>query len=121
MQPGPELMLVTTVDAAAVSSCGGMPGGMQRMRAPQPERVEGSLSEMPVGDFYRANCAVCHGDRRQGIIGPPLLPATLTADDEFYFDVIANGRPGTAMPAWSALGLEAGDIRALIRFLRTEP
>lgn len=94
---------------------------MQRMHAPQPERVEGSLNEMPVGEFYRANCAECHGDRRQGGIGPPLLPATLTADDEFYFDVIASGRPGTAMPAWSALGLAPGDIRALTSFLRTEP
>jgi hypothetical protein len=114
-------MLVSAVAAAAVAGCGGMPGAMQRMHAPQPERIEGSLSEMPVGDFYRANCAVCHGDRRQGAIGPPLLPATLTEDDDFYFDVIANGRPGTAMPAWSALGLGSGDIRALISFLRTEP
>ena len=114
-------MLVTTVAAAAVAGCGGMPGGMHRMHAPQPGRVEGSLSEMRVGDFYRANCAVCHGDRRQGVIGPPLLPATLTADDEFYFDAIANGRPATAMPAWSRLGLAPGDIRALIDFLWTEP
>lgn len=48
-------MLVTTVAAAAVAGCGGMPGGMHRMHAPQPGRVEGSLSEMRVGDFYRAN------------------------------------------------------------------
>ncbi len=94
---------------------------MREMHAPQPQRVEGSLSEMPVAEFYQANCAVCHGDRRQGAVGPPLLPATLTAGDEFYFDVIANGRPGTAMPAWSELGLAAEEIRVLIRFLRTEP
>ncbi len=121
MRPGTALVLAAAVAAAAVAGCGGMHRGMQGMHAPQPERVEGSLSEMPVGEFYRANCAVCHGDRRQGVIGPPLLPATLTADDEFYFDVIANGRPGTAMPAWSRLGLGSGDISALISFLRTEP
>jgi mono/diheme cytochrome c family protein len=91
------------------------------MHAPQPERVEGSLSEMPVSEFYGANCAACHGARRQGGIGPPLVPSRLIESDEFYFEVIANGRPGTAMPAWSQLGLSSADTTALIAFLRTEP
>lgn len=121
MRPATVLILVATVVAATIAGCGGMRRSMQEMHAPQPERVEGSLAEMSVGEFFRANCAVCHGERRQGSVGPPLLPVTLTEDDEFYFDVIANGRPGTAMPAWSALGLAPGDIDALIRFLRTEP
>ena len=79
------LMLVTAVAVAAVASCGamGMGSGGQRMQAPQPKRVEGFLSEMSVEEFFQGNCAVCHGDRRQGGSRPRLLPSALLADDDF--------------------------------------
>ena len=84
-------------------------------------RVEGSLAEMSTEEFFQANCAACHGGRRQGGIGPALQPATLTETDDFYFKALAEGRPGTAMPAWSDLGLAPEDIRALIALLRAKP
>ncbi len=74
---------------------------------------------LAVADFFKANCAVCHGQNRQGGVGPALTPARLTNTDEFYFDTITNGRPGTAMPSWKAAGLSEEDIRNLVQFVKT--
>ncbi len=114
-----KLALGVAVVAALVAGCGGMGGMRGMMRA--PEQIEGSLAEMSVSEFFSANCATCHGGRRQGGIGPPLIPSRLIQSDEFYFEAIANGQPGTAMPAWSRRGLSSADIDTLIAFLRTEP
>jgi cytochrome c5 len=109
-------LLIALTSVLLLASCGGM-GGMMR----QPSGVEGSLDEMSVGEFYQANCAACHGGQRQGSLGPALVPSRLTEGDEFYMDAIANGRPGTAMPAWGGLGLTDSDIAVLVEFIRTEP
>jgi mono/diheme cytochrome c family protein len=71
-----------------------------------------------VGTFFAQNCAVCHGQNREGLIGPALLPSVLTQSDEFYHDTIANGRPGTAMPAWAAAGLTDEEITHLVNFIK---
>ncbi|MFN8639860.1 MAG: cytochrome c [Dehalococcoidia bacterium] len=80
--------------------------------APSGPLVKG----IAVADFFKANCAVCHGQNRQGGVGPALTPARLTNTDEFYIDTIANGRPGTAMPSWKAAGLSEDDIKNLMQF-----
>ncbi|HEC23898.1 MAG TPA: hypothetical protein ENI95_13370 [Chloroflexi bacterium] len=75
----------------------------------------------PVDQAFRDTCGGCHGPNREGGTGPALIPARLTADDEFYFDTIKNGRPGTVMPAWGAAGLSDEEIWALVEYIRTEP
>ena len=85
---------------------------------------EGMVKEQPVADFFQVNCSACHGADRRGIsgLGLPLLPDALTQEDDFYFDTIKNGRPGTVMPAWGETAdVSDDDIHALIAFLRTEP
>lgn len=73
-----------------------------------------------VADFFKANCAVCHGQNRQGGVGPALTPARLTQPDEVYANVIANGRPGTAMPAWrQTANLSDEDIQNLVTYIKT--
>lgn len=75
---------------------------------------------LAVASFFQANCAVCHGAQRQGGVGPALLPARLTQPDEFYANVIANGRPGTAMPAWRQTAqLTDEEIQNLVTFVKT--
>jgi len=86
-----------------------------------PDEIEGSLEDMSVDEFYQANCASCHGANRQGGVGPALVPDRLVEPDDFYFNTIAHGRPGTLMPAWSDLGLSDSEIRALVEYLRTPP
>ncbi|HEX3681164.1 MAG TPA: c-type cytochrome [Bryobacteraceae bacterium] len=52
--------------------------------------------------LYGENCAGCHGDRGRNapgrILNDPLYLAVIPRDE--LQNVIANGRPGTAMPAW---------------------
>jgi mono/diheme cytochrome c family protein len=73
----------------------------------------------PIDQFFAINCAACHGVDRQGIVGPALTRDVLTESDDFYFDTIANGRPGTVMPAWRDAGLNDSEISALVTFLKT--
>lgn len=75
----------------------------------------------PIGQYYADTCGGCHGPSREGGTGPALIPARLSADDDFYFDTIKNGRPGTAMPAWGTIGLSNEEIWGLIGFIRSEP
>lgn len=50
------------------------------------------------------DCGSCHGLRMNGGLGPALLPKQLEAQSiEFIANTILNGRPGSAMPAWSGL------------------
>ena len=87
--------------------------------APEGDPAAGVVQGLPVGDFFQANCAVCHGADRAGItgLGLPLTPTALTQPDEFYHETIANGRAGTAMPAWSPQ-LSDEDISALVQFIK---
>jgi mono/diheme cytochrome c family protein len=53
--------------------------------------------------FYATTCASCHGPTGNGSSSVPSLnrEAIRTADRDWLIDIISNGRPGTAMPAWS--------------------
>ena len=75
----------------------------------------------PIDEYFTDACGGCHGPNREGATGPALVPGRLTSSDDFYFDVIANGRPGTVMPAWTALGLTDEEIWGLVGYMRTEP
>jgi mono/diheme cytochrome c family protein len=91
---------------------------------PEPGGTEpagGSVQSVPVADFFQATCAACHGADRAGItgLGLPLTPDALTQPDEFYFDTIAEGRPGTVMPSWRANGLTDEEIQTLVEFITT--
>jgi nitrite reductase (NO-forming)/hydroxylamine reductase len=89
-----------------------LPGGAV---APLP------FNGQPVDQVFRDTCGGCHGPHREGGTGPALIPERLTSNDEFYFDTIKNGRPGTVMPAWGSLGLSDEEIWALVGYIRSEP
>lgn len=96
-------------------------GGASAQAAAEPKAAPSgpTVQGVAVGDFYQKTCATCHGNKRQGIVGPALTPAKLTNTDDFYFNTVKNGRPGTAMPAWGAAGLKDDDIKALVTFIKT--
>ncbi len=79
---------------------------------------DGLVQGGPPVDFFLANCAACHGQNREGIVGPALTPERLTEPDAFYQDTIKNGRTGTAMPPWGGMLTDA-DIEAMVHFLKT--
>jgi plastocyanin/DNA-binding beta-propeller fold protein YncE len=89
-----------------------MPGG-----AVAPSLFEGEGVETA----FRDSCSGCHGPKREGATGPALIPGRLGADDDTYFDVIKNGKPGTVMPAWGPAGLSDEEIWALVGYIRSEP
>jgi len=76
--------------------------------------------------LYEANCIACHG--RTGVPPPGLnlnpYPLDLTVHvpqhpDGQLYRFIANGIPGTAMPAWKEQGMTDEEIWHLVNYLRT--
>lgn len=48
--------------------------------------------------LYAQSCSACHGDKRQGGVGPALGPSKLS--DAQLFEIIAKGRTEAGMPAF---------------------
>ncbi|MBI5247600.1 MAG: c-type cytochrome [Elusimicrobia bacterium] len=69
--------------------------------------------------IFSARCASCHGVQGEGGIGSRLNSDSFLrmADDEFLFNAVSKGRPGTAMPAWYFL--PSRDVADLLKFMRT--
>jgi cytochrome c oxidase cbb3-type subunit 3 len=96
----PELLAccLSVIASLAVGGCGRLPG----KPGPGPEVPRPSSVLDPVV-LYSANCAGCHG--AGGKHGPAMAlsdPVYLAiVDDSTLRSTIANGRPGTAMSAFS--------------------
>jgi mono/diheme cytochrome c family protein len=52
--------------------------------------------------LYLEHCSPCHGLQGQGVDAPPLRNSQFvqTGGSQALYDTIADGRPGTEMPAW---------------------
>jgi len=86
--------------------------------APQEVMVQGR----PIAQFFADTCGGCHGVHREGALGPALIPQRLSQDDEFYFRIIEDGRPGTSMlPKGGQPQLTDDEIHALVTFIKSEP
>lgn len=107
--------------AAGASSLAAACGGGADTSTPVPDDGGAPFDGRTAAEFYATNCSSCHGVDRRGARGPALTPNSLTMDDAFYFETIARGRLGTAMPAWRRSGLTDAEISALIDFLRSPP
>lgn len=79
----------------------------------------GTVTGRPASEYFLDSCAGCHGTDRRGATGPALLPERLTQSDEYYIDVIANGKPGTVMPPWGSQ-LSDEDIVTLVEYIRSD-
>lgn len=95
----------------------GGPGEATPEPLPEEPEAQVEINGVLVGTFYSQNCAVCHGQAREGGVGLPLTPADLTQPDDVYVDTILNGRPGTAMPPWSST-VSPEDAQAIVTFLK---
>ena len=68
--------------------------------------------------YYAEHCVSCHGEDREGGLGPSLVsPEFLRlADDRFLHATLTRGRRGTAMGDYSFLGARTlGDLVAYLR------
>jgi len=74
--------------------------------------------------IFLKNCSPCHGIQGQGVSAPPVRNNLFiqTGSNQDIFNLIANGRPGTAMPAWLEVNggsLTAHEITNAISYLMT--
>lgn len=93
---------------------------------------QGGASTPNGAALYAKMCALCHGEQGEGYAAPGATALNnpdflAVAGDEYLFENIARGRPGTRMSAWSKTHdgpLSDADVRALVAFIRqwqTEP
>jgi cytochrome c55X len=69
-------------------------------------------------NFLEQDCGSCHGLKRTGGLGSPLVPKRLEdMDDNVLADIILNGIPETAMPPWKEIIAEE-EAYFLIKQLR---
>jgi mono/diheme cytochrome c family protein len=74
--------------------------------------------------IFIKNCTTCHGVQGEGVSAPALRDSQYikTGSDQDIFATIAQGRPGTAMPAWlQANGgpLTADQIQNAVAYLHS--
>lgn len=82
----------------------------------------GDTADVSIGiarTIYMANCTMCHGRSGEGDLGPSLSTQEFLtiAGDDYLYETIASGRPGTGMPAWRSLSNE--DAASLIKLIRS--
>ncbi len=111
-------MVAAGAMALALAGCGRMPGAPRTEYVP-PDKVTDFAT------LYNTNCRACHGPNGQNgpamDLGNPEYQALV--DDATLRNIIANGMPGTQMPAWaqSAGGmLTDAQVDALVTGMRKE-
>jgi len=65
-------------------------------------------------DIYTQNCAACHGEHMEGVIGPQLVGDDY--DEEILFELIYSGIPENGMPSFASLGSDK--VWKLVNFIK---
>ena len=69
-----------------------------------PQKVLDLIPSVFAADTFLQNvCGACHGPDLKGRIGPNLQDAATRLTAEELIAIIAGGRHGTSMPAWSSV------------------
>ena len=123
-----KLAILTTLLIAGlflISCAGAQP--IPTQPAPTPPPTPATIptpAAIDAAKLFATNCAVCHGEKRQGVsgLGPALTPTSLTKlSDAEVKSTILKGRSNTAMAGFEGrLSLE--EIDALVQLIkRTSP
>ncbi|GEM_PF-1166996 len=84
-----------------------------------PEAPAAPTADMALGQtVFEANCAVCHGQNGEGLVGPQLGGGAAVAnfpDPADQIAVVTDGRGG--MPAWGS-SLSEEEIAAVVAYER---
>jgi mono/diheme cytochrome c family protein len=98
-QPSGLTPVPTLAPAATLTLAPAIQGGAAAAAAPSAAGKGDAALGVPI---YEQHCTSCHGIEGQGGIGPTLRNNQFiqTGGDQGIFTTIANGRPGTKMPAW---------------------
>ncbi len=106
--------LTTTTLAGATSTTASPSGTTTTVGSSDPALIAKGLA------LFNTICQACHGADGAGGLGPELKPNAFVgaSGDAAVRQVIENGLPGTAMPAWQGR-LPADDITAVVALLRS--
>ncbi|NJL24299.1 MAG: cytochrome c [Calothrix sp. SM1_5_4] len=75
-------------------------------------------TEIELRRLVRHDCGSCHGLTLRGGLGPELSQERIRKlSDTYLFEVIKNGKAGTAMPPWKAI-LTDPEIKTIIVYLK---
>ncbi len=74
----------------------------------------GHATMEPWEELYQQNCAACHGEHMEGVIGPELIGGDY--DDEVLFEIIYTGIADGGMPSFSNLGTDK--VWKLVNFVK---
>jgi mono/diheme cytochrome c family protein len=98
-QPAGLTPVPTLAPAATLTLVPAIQGGAAAVAASAAAGKGDAALGVPV---FEQHCTSCHGIEGQGGIGPALRNNQFiqTGGDQAIFTTIANGRPGTKMPAW---------------------
>lgn len=92
--------------------------GLSGIAAGEAGREPDGRRQTELQQILAQNCAVCHGPRLKGKVGPALTPKALASKNEqALVNTILEGRPGTAMPSWEFM-LKENEARWLVQYLR---
>ncbi len=96
-----------------------------RKPAPSLAEVDAVAGQPRYGRaLFEGNCSACHGiagEFEADLVGPTLNTPELLSyiDRQFLYDMLVNGRPNTAMPAWHFLDkTQIADTMAYVLSLR---
>ncbi len=89
---------------------------------PPPTPAPATEETLALGEqLYAQNCAMCHGFAGQGTRRAPALNVKSyleSTNDLALEQIITNGVPGTAMPAWGTR-LTQQEIQAIVAYIRS--
>jgi hypothetical protein len=64
------------------------------------------------------DCARCHGNEQQGLVGPSLVEGLKTLTKDQFHTTVMNGRPGTVMPSFKASKMMQQNWEGLYAYLK---
>ncbi len=120
-----SMMIFSLVACTGTSEDSTLPQGEEISQGP-PEDTDAVTTDghdddgadtINAADIFSQRCSRCHGEEREGDIGPALLPDVLSKDPSVYVNTVTNG--SGPMPAWGNR-LSADEINALVEFIMSD-
>lgn len=121
--PNPQPAALTPIPSLAPGATVTLVPAIQLAPGAATSVVSGQGDPAVGEQIFVRNCSTCHGPSAEGVDAPALRNDVFiqNANDQAVFATVANGRPGTAMPAWlQANGgpLVDAQINDVVAFLR---
>lgn len=114
------VVLLFTNEPTSFTSTPGNPPAVDAYGLPVGSSGSAAAAGPDGAAIFAAQCAVCHGDRDGGAVGPALADGRMVERFPDVADQVAVVSAGRgAMPSFVERGLTAEEIAAVVAFTRT--